>query len=71
MDEVAVFLRTIKMVEYRAYILDHDDHIVRYEPIICTDDEAAIAAAKRLVDGHDVELWQGDRKVAILAHNAI
>ena len=58
------------MVEYRAYILDRDGHIMRYEPIVCTDDEAAIVAAKRLVDGHDVELWQGDRKLATLARNA-
>jgi hypothetical protein len=28
------------------------------------DDAAAIASAKQLVDGHDVELWQRDRKIA-------
>jgi hypothetical protein len=28
---------------------------------------AAIAAAKQLVDGHDVELWQRDRKIAEFA----
>jgi len=30
------------------------------------DDEAAIVAAKQLVDDHDVELWQRDRKIAKL-----
>jgi hypothetical protein len=27
-------------------------------------DEAAIAAAKQLVDGSDMELWEGTRKIA-------
>jgi hypothetical protein len=54
------------MPEYRAYIIGHDGHIQRYEPIVCADDEAAIAKAERLVDGHDVELWQGARKVTTL-----
>jgi len=30
----------------------------------CTDDESAIKSARRLVDSHDVELWQMDRPVA-------
>ena len=29
----------------------------------CADDEAAIQKAKQLVDGHDVELWDGPRFV--------
>jgi hypothetical protein len=28
------------------------------------DEAAAIAAAEQLVDGHDIELWQRDRKIA-------
>jgi hypothetical protein len=31
---------------------------------ICDDDEAAKERAKLLVDGHDVELWDGARKIA-------
>jgi hypothetical protein len=31
--------------------------------LVCDDDDAAIAAAKQLVDGRDVELWQGARKI--------
>jgi beta-glucosidase-like glycosyl hydrolase len=56
------------MPEYRAYILSDDDHIQSYETMACVDDESAITAAKRLVNGCDVELWQGARKVIILAH---
>jgi hypothetical protein len=32
------------------------------------DDMAAIAVAQQLVDGHDVELWQLDRKIAKFEH---
>jgi hypothetical protein len=30
----------------------------------CVDDGSAIKSAMRLVDSHDVELWQMDRPVA-------
>jgi len=30
----------------------------------CADDYQAIILAKEFADGHDVELWQLDRKVA-------
>ena len=45
-----------------------DEHFVGSEPMICRDDTEAIAKAKRLVDGHDVELWNGDRLVTRLSH---
>lgn len=54
------------LAEYRAYLIGSDGHIQGYEPLICPDDDAAIAAAKRLVDSHDVELWEGTRKVILL-----
>lgn len=56
-----------KVLEYRAYLLDHDGHIQSFEQIVCPDD-AAVAAAKQLVDGNDVELWQRTRKVTTLSH---
>ena len=58
------------MPEYRAYLIDHDGHIKSFEPLVCADDVAAITTAKRLVDGHDVEVWQGARIVTRLAHKA-
>jgi hypothetical protein len=27
------------------------------------DDNSALAAAKKLLDGHDIEVWQGPRRV--------
>jgi hypothetical protein len=35
-----------------------DGHFVGYEPLVCADDVEAIIKAKRLVDGHEVELWR-------------
>jgi hypothetical protein len=51
------------MAEYRAYIIGIDRRFSRSVQLICPDDVAAKEYAEQLVDGHDVELWQGDRKV--------
>lgn len=56
------------MPEYRAYILDRKGKIQSFEPLICANDDVTIAHAKRLVDGHDIELWQANRKVTKLDH---
>jgi len=52
------------MAEYRAHILDEDGHVDRAILFLCPDDEAAKKYARQFVDGHDVELWQGDRQIA-------
>jgi hypothetical protein len=51
------------LLEYRAYILDADGHIIGCVPLSCHDDVEARVKAKRLVDGHDIELWNGGRRV--------
>ena len=51
------------MGEYRAYTVGRDGHFIGFEPMVCSDDTEAIEVAERLVDGHDVELWSGDRLV--------
>lgn len=51
------------MVDYRAYILASDGRIMKPVELDCPDDDAAKEAAKQLIDGHDVELWQGARKL--------
>jgi hypothetical protein len=38
-----------------------DGHFIGYEPLVCPDDADAIEKAKRLRDGHDLELWSGPR----------
>jgi hypothetical protein len=52
------------MVDYRAYLIGDDGHFFDAVALICADDAGAKEKAKRLVDGHDVELWQRDRKIA-------
>jgi hypothetical protein len=51
------------MAEYRAYTVGIDGHFVGFEALVCADDVEAINEAKRLVDGHDIELWSGVRLV--------
>jgi hypothetical protein len=52
------------MPEYRAYFIGSDGHFYDAVHLVCRDDADAIEKAKTLVDGHDVELWQLDRKIA-------
>jgi hypothetical protein len=56
------------VVEYRAYLIGVDGHFYRSVPLNCADDAEAVERAKRLLNGHDIELWQLDRKVAMLDH---
>ena len=53
------------MPDYRAYIMGHDGHILRPVELRCENHEAAKEEARKLVDRHDVELWQLDRKIAV------
>jgi hypothetical protein len=50
------------MQDYRAYIIGRDGHVQRSVDIQCVDVTEAVRLAKQLVDGHDVELWQSDRR---------
>ena len=52
------------MPVYRAYIVGRHDRSIGVVQLDCIDDESAIKSARRLVDSHDVELWQMDRPVA-------
>jgi hypothetical protein len=52
------------MSVYHAYIVGMHGRSIGVVQIDCVDDESAIKSAKRLVDSHDVELWQTDRPVA-------
>lgn len=55
------------MPNYRAYIIGLWGHFIRAEILeSANDDDEALVAARRLVDGHDVELWDGGRHIALL-----
>jgi hypothetical protein len=52
------------MPEYRVYIVGSDGHFFSSQGLECANDDEATEKAKQLVDGHDIELWQRDRKIA-------
>jgi hypothetical protein len=57
------------MRDYRAYIFGVDGHrFVWVEDFLSNhpDDAAALDAARRITDKHDVEVWDGSRLVARL-----
>lgn len=59
------------MPDYRAYIVGPEGRYISFEVIVAHDDATAIRIATKLVDGHDVELWHGDRKIGILHPNHV
>ena len=52
------------MRDYRIYVIGDDDHIAGMPEVISyvSDEEVVQSAAQRL-NGHDLEIWQGSRKV--------
>ena len=56
------------MAEYRVFPVGLDGHFVGSRALTCASDAEAIEQAMRLVDGHDVELWSGDRFVTRLVY---
>ncbi|MGY0571624.1 hypothetical protein AB8Z38_29985 [Bradyrhizobium sp. LLZ17] len=51
-------------MDYRAY--SQDGHISGVQELDCADDDEAKAKATQMLDRHDLELWQRDRRVAVL-----
>lgn len=54
------------MADYRVYIVAAEGHFADVVPLVCGDDEKAIRLAQELAKDRDVELWQLDRKVAVI-----
>jgi hypothetical protein len=48
-------------MEFRAYTVGDDGHFVGFEPLICDNDDDAIAKACARLDGKDIEIWSGPR----------
>lgn len=54
---------------YRAYLLDNDGKIAKAPTVLeCDNDKRAIQLAKQMLDGSDIEVWQGSRLVMTLQH---
>jgi hypothetical protein len=53
------------MLEYRFYTIRKNGHIVSPpSDHNLPDDSTAVTEAKKLLNGHDIEIWQGARVVA-------
>jgi hypothetical protein len=53
------------MPDYRIYEIDKSGHVLGPpRHITCDDDEDAVRKARPLMDGYDIEVWQGARVVA-------
>ncbi len=52
------------MDHYRVYVIGRDGRFIKSIDLSCADDNAAIESTKQLIDGHDLELWQRDRRIA-------
>ena len=57
------------MTGYRLYSLDGANKVASAEWIDADDDQAAVEAAKTMMDGQDCEVWQGARLVARIPRN--
>jgi hypothetical protein len=52
---------------YRLYTLSHDGHVSAPAAILdCEYDQEAVEVAKRQLNEHAVELWEGPRQIAKL-----
>ena len=58
--------RNRRVASYRLYGLDGVSKVASGEWFEADDDEAAIEAAREMLDGQPCELWQGHRRVARL-----
>jgi hypothetical protein len=50
--------------DYRAYIIGSDGHVKDRHEFWAEDDEKAKELARQYVNGHDIELWHRDKKIA-------
>jgi hypothetical protein len=58
------------VADYRIYTLENGRNITGPAKILdCTTDDHAIEEAKALLDGHDIEVWQGARLIIRLQSN--
>jgi hypothetical protein len=57
----------VPMPEYRIFPLTSDNHIKSAPAlIVCENDSMAMKQAQKMLDGHDLEVWEGTRRVTRL-----
>jgi hypothetical protein len=65
-DYVAGHAKLVKVAcveKYRLCKVAEDGHRIEFEELVCRDDGHAVHLAKRVVQDHDVEVWNGNRFV--------
>ena len=53
------------MLEFSAYLIGDDGHIVSRVDLLCADESEARATALELTAKFDVELWERARRIEI------
>jgi hypothetical protein len=54
------------MVNYRAYVLDDNGHILSRHEFTCDSDEQAITQARTFSNGQDIEVWERSRVIGTI-----
>ena len=52
------------MGQYKLYYLNHAGKIFSARDVTCVEDMDAVDMATSLLNGHDIEVWQGARRIA-------
>jgi glycine cleavage system aminomethyltransferase T len=53
-------------MDYRAYLLDEDGHIVDAHTFVAASDQAALIHANQYANGRDVEVWHRSRRIGLI-----
>ena len=58
------------MAHYRIYSLYQSGHVVAPAQVVeCDNDEEIVTKARSMLDGLDLEIWDGARRVTVLISN--
>jgi hypothetical protein len=56
-------------MDYRAYLLDEQCHIIDVRTFVAPDDQAALSHAYQYANGRrDVEVWHREHRVGFIPH---
>jgi hypothetical protein len=51
-------------MEYTLYSVDDVGHVMSHRLLVARDDLAALEEAEKSCERHDIEVWEGTRRVA-------
>ncbi|MCA1510545.1 hypothetical protein [Bradyrhizobium sp. NBAIM01] len=52
-------------MRYKVFVVDRSRRLICAAKLDCIDEQAARGRAEQMLGEHDVELWKGDRLVAV------